>query len=414
MTPHDRLPIAVIAFWTMFCPNPLLSANFYSYYDPANDTEQDLFEALAPHSLPGGLKAHASATTSLTYTDNVRNSDANRKSDIGNTTEARLAIASDWERHAVDAGVAGAFTKFRDENGEDSHHLSLWLNGRADIGEQTQLLAGVMQREETEARDDPLAPFGLSERRDFGISSGHLGFRYDGVLLASGQGEWSRTTFENSVDGNDFSYENHNDNRYQLRLGYPITDDLALFVQPAFSTQDYGRNDPSGLNRDSAAMEMLAGVSYRFSDITKGELGAGYIHRDFDDNRLDDVTDTAVHGVLNWNGIEDLLVRGWVDRTVRATTLAGVNDLIVTTTGISLAYALDEDWRITGLAGFDYYDFSGLDRQDEVYTLGLGADYRLQEGLWTSLNYRYRNRDSNAIGRDFDSNTLLLSLGFAI
>lgn len=411
---HDRLLIPVVAVMVAFCPNPLFSASFYSYYDPSNDVEQNWAEALAPHSLPGGFNVNASASTSLTYTDNVRNSETNRQSDFGNTTEARLSIASDWERHSVEAGVAGAFTKYRDYDGEDSEHLSLWLNGRADIGEQTQLLAGIAQREETEARDDPLAPLGLSERRDFGVSSGHLGFQYDGVLLASGKGEWSRTTFENSVDGNDFSYENHDDARYQLRLGYPLTDDLAVFVQPAYSTQDYSRNDPGGINRDSDAMEALAGVSYRFTDITQGEIGAGYIRRTFDDNRLEDASDMAVHGVISWQGIEDLLVRGWMDRTVRATTLAGVNDLVVTTTGLSLAYLLDEDWRITGLASFDMYDFSGVDRQDDVVTLGLGADYRIREGLWTSLNYRYRNRDSNAAGRDFDSNTLLLSLGFAI
>lgn len=404
----------VVALCAVFIPLTAQAASFHSYYDPADDVTEIAPSASQEELLAGGFTATATATTGLEYTDNVALSDNNTRSDIGSRNTARLTLASDWDRHALNAGGGGSFTRFREAHGEDRHDYYGFVDGRIDTSEETAILAGLTHRERTEERDDPLAPAGLSDRREFGVTTGNLGFRYEGPLVLSGKGEWSRTRFHSTIDGTDFSYEDHDTSRYALRVGYPVTEDLLVFVEPSVGWEEYDLTDPSGLTRDNRFRQWLTGVDYRFTDITRLELGAGRIARDFDDPALTDASGTALSFALSWEGVEDLLVKAAARRTIESTSLSGVNDLTATGASLLLRYDIAEDWQIYGLTGWDSYDYNGILREDDVLTFALGANYRITDAVTIGLDYRHRRRDSSAAGFDFTSNMILWTVSFTL
>lgn len=402
------------ALCIVFVPLATQAGSFYSYYDPAGDVTEIAPSASEEEILAGGFIAAASATTGLEYTDNVALTDTNERSDIGTTNAARVTLSSDWDRHALNVGAGGSFTRFREEQSEDRHDYYGFVDGRIDTSEDTAVLAGITHRELTESRDDPLAPAGLSDRREFGVTSGNLGLRYDGPLLLSGKGEWSRVRFHSKIDGTDFDYEDRDISRYVARVGYPVSEDLVVFVEPSIGWEDYDQTDPTGLTRDNRFRQWLAGVDYRFTDITRLELGAGRIWRDFDEPAIPDASGAALSFALSWEGVEDLLVKAAAQRTIESTSLSGVTDLTATGASLLLRYDIAEDWQVHGLTGWDNYDYGGILREDDVLSFALGANYHITDSITTGLDYRHRRRDSSATGFDFTSNTILWTVSFIL
>ena len=410
--------------------NPVFAATpYYSYYDPIYDSGVVEEESISKEASLGdrvfgnadngigcylsSFRVHADAATATNYTDNAKLSKTNRESDIAQDMGARFAAESDWERHQLRFGVSGNLRRFRNEVSENQNGLNLFTDGRLDITDEWSLTANLAYNQTSEERNDPQeTATNLSRLRTIQTTGGGVGIDFNGYPFAvSTHSTYNRIQFE-KLDGESQEFRNRDVSRYFVRVSYPLTDDLHVFVQPAYSQEVYdSAHDAAGIKRDSKAYEMLGGVSYNVTDLTVLDFGIGQIRRSFDDARLRDAQGLSVDATLRWSPYENFTLDSSITRTIESTTLVGVNDLIVTSGRILPSFAISKELIATGELGMDRFEFADLNNTaDHDYLAGMGLHYLWNESVNTGIQYRYRRRLSDAAERDFYSNTILLTL----
>ena len=57
-------------------------------------------------------------------------------------------------------------------------------------------------------------------------------------------------------------------------------------------------------------------------------------------------------------------------------------------------------------------DGSGSDRTDDITAAGVALNYDLRDWLKPSLSYDFVDRDSDVVGNDYQSNTVMATLAF--
>jgi hypothetical protein len=55
-------------------------------------------------------------------------------------------------------------------------------------------------------------------------------------------------------------------------------------------------------------------------------------------------------------------------------------------------------------------DYSGIDRTDENYEIGVGVNYFLMRNFVVGAGYNYRQRNSNVADADYSRNLFMLNL----
>ena len=407
---------------------------YYSYYDPIYDSGV-VMEELVPQGeslgdalfgtsesrethLGGFLssfKLHAAASTSVSYTDNVRLSQDSRKSDIAHNGSASLLADSDWDLHALAFGFAGNLKRWQDVSSENQDGINFFANGKLDITDEWTLSANFNYTKDTEGRDDPEALASDAQLRGIQNYGGGLGLEFAGYpCTVSLRSTINRLTYE-KLDGETLGFRDRDVYRYSARIGHPLTESLSVYVQPAYGREIYAESkDASGFARDSSAYELLGGVTYNVTDLTSLDFGMGVVRREFEDSRLQDPQNVAINISLHWAPYEDFSVNTTINRNLASTTLTGVNSITVTQNKLSFANAFRDNLIGTFELGYDMFEFSDSGRVDKDYTAGAGLNYLWSEAINAGVNYRFKTRDSSAINRDFYSNTILLTLSFSL
>ena len=106
----------------------------------------------------GNLKAFFALETGANFTDNVQQSETDRKSDIGLLLAPKFNIESDWSRHKFTAQGNGEFVRYRDESDYDTQEgRSARRSSSRGPAEQRPLdLAGILH---------PHPGYGVGDRR---------------------------------------------------------------------------------------------------------------------------------------------------------------------------------------------------------------------------------------------------------
>ena len=290
--------LLLVCLWS----SPCLAASYYSYYDPIYDSgvvEEDLMpkgvslgDSLFGKSGQGvggflsSFKLHADAATAADYTDNTKLSKTDRQSDVADNTSINLAAESDWDRHQLRFGISGNIERYRDAVSENQHGFNLFTDGRIDITDEWSVNGNLNYINATEGRDDPQETNpNLSRLRTVQNTGGGVGLDYRGYpFVISTRNTYNHIEFE-KLDGEAQGFRDRSVDRTFTRVSYPLTDEVNLFIQPAYSREIYDvSRDASGIKRDSKAYELLGGVTYNITDITTLDVGVGQIRREFEDN----------------------------------------------------------------------------------------------------------------------------------
>lgn len=356
---------------------------------------------------------HTDASTATNYTDNAKLSKTDRESDIAQDFYAGVTAESEWERHQLRFAVNGNLKRFEKEVSENQNNYNVLADGRLDITDEWSLNANLGYNQTSEDRSDPQeTAANLSRLRNVETTGAGVGIDFNGYpFVVSTRSTYNRIQFE-KLDGEAEQFRNRDVSRYFLRVSYPINDDLRVFVQPAYSREIYdSAHDVSGIDRDSKAYEMLAGVTYNVTDLTVLDLGIGQIHRSFDDARLNDAQGLSVDASLRWSPYENFTLNSTLTRTIESTTLADVNDLVITSGRMIPSLAISKELVATGELGADRFEFAdAAESADHDYLAGMGLHYLWNDSVNTGIQYRYRRRFSDVADRDFYSNTILLTL----
>ena len=77
-----------------------------------------------------------------------------------------------------------------------------------------------------------------------------------------------------------------------------------------------------------------------------------------------------------------------------------------------MRHELRRNLTLQASGGFSYIDYEGISRNDQIYSAGLGAEWKMTRRLTLEPSYGFQLRDSNSSGLDFTDHRVSLSLSY--
>lgn len=227
---------------------------------------------------------------------------------------------------------------------------------------------------------------------------------------------WNGTTYENHRDS-------YNDRQtYAIPLGLyhsVVTEKLRAGLSYEYRYTDLAANT----NERTQGLKPGIQQVHFFGLSAIGELTekvtlngrVGYTTSDYS-RRSRSLGDSDRENTLGFNGAVDYKATektSWRLAFNRDFEIAGNGDSI-TSTGVALSavHQMDSQWSFNGSVDYRRDDYTDYDRCDDVYTLSVGANYKINDNLGIGTNYRFQWDDSSRDSERYTNNIITLSLNF--
>lgn len=234
-----------------------------------------------------GFVIYPRVRAQVAYDDNVRARSTSGDGDAAFIVEPSVRAVSEWSRHQLGFSAAGALTRFTKLDAENSETFAVQGEGRYDVGDEVRLYGHVDYHRDAERRSAPGAMRNSLRPASYNTTSAGAQLTWQGNRLRlAATVDAARIDYGDvrTIEGLVFDSRELDRKRYQagLRADYAITADLAVLVSGTVGQIDY---DPQGgaiiPDRSARKAELLAGISFEFTDLLRGEIAMGYINQNF-------------------------------------------------------------------------------------------------------------------------------------
>jgi hypothetical protein len=200
--------------------------------------------------------------------------------------------------------------------------------------------------------------------------------------------------------------EDSSENRGILTLTYNLNATNHLDLQGMMWNRDY---DGDLSDYDSYQGEL----TYRreFSSWLKGEAGAGYQKRDFDESGLDDMDEFIFHimvdAATDVSKLNFAFERNIVDFTISNEYFTAYR------ADLNGEYIFIDVIRAYAGGYYQNSDYENSSREDDTYNGHVGVGYSFLDKMFeVGLEYDFTTRDSSESGLDYDENRVFLRIDF--
>jgi len=374
----------------------------------------------------GGFIIYPSVTTSVEYTDNLFNQATNEEDDTVFAVSPELLVESQWSRHALNF-AAGLSSNFHSENdGDDVTDYNVGVDGRLDITRDTFATAAVgydVSHEDRGSPDLPSAAAEPGEIEEF-FANVFLTHRFNRLSLRPGF-EYTDTDYDDVPLLPPAGGVVNNDDRDRdeivgsLRASYEVSPAFSVFGEGRYREIKYDNFDDNlgggGVaRRDSDGFDALAGTSFDLGALARGEVAVGYTEQDYDSQLIPDIDGFIYEGSVQWFVTDLTTVNIGGARSVEETTINNSAGYLSTSASLGVDHELRRNILIGADASYTNNGYEGINRDDDVYSLGVDGTYLLNRNFRVSLEYDFEARESNAVASDYDTNSVLLALRAAL
>jgi hypothetical protein len=355
----------------------------------------------------GSMILYPSLMSSLLYDDNVyaRNRlDPKKQGDLTYRVAPGLFLKSDWNRHSFAAYGTAEFVGY--QKNENLNHINgvAGFDSVIDIQRDKKWAFGGKYERQNEA-------FGVGESvgnfdkpvimdRLFGYTSYTQTFnRVRLGLLGTVKDEQFTDTVASGVKV-DQSYRDNTQYAGAVRAGYETGPGTVLFAEAGadrkqFKTSIFTSNGYRG----------IVGVETDFSKLVKGEVYAGYAHRNYENTTLGELGYFSYGGNLSWYATQLLTVSLLAGRDVNETLNAGLpGTYINSSVGMRIDYELLRNLILTARGGYEYHSYNNTNRHEELVRTGLGATYLVSRYFTVGLDYNRLDYAGTVAGTDYARN----------
>jgi hypothetical protein len=306
----------------------------------------------------------------------------------------------------------GAYADNSDENYTD---YLLQTDGRLDVTRNSKLGALLSYAGAHEERGSPNDISTQTEPVEYNVRTAQLEFmqKMDDAkvnVIYSNQDftyDDGHTSAGTNVDN---KIRDRVDNEIDARLSYEAGDGIEPFIQVGFNDRDYnGRSD-----RDSDGYKVIGGVRSDITGTLFGDIYAGVMSQNYKSAAYKDY-DGATYGVNGyWNLSGLTTLTGNVAREVQETIAAGASNFVQTRARLNLDHELQRNIILSGLLGYATNDYSGIAREDDIWSLGAGMKYLFNQHFHAYANYTFTTQDSNVNANSYDQNKILFGIRAAL
>ena len=386
--------------------------------------------AWAPVPVPiGPFDATPALTVGARYDDNVFAQEDGKKSDLIGVISGQMLLNSDWNRNLVQIDAHAEYDGYADNTDESHVTGGVGALGRLDLTRSFALIGRALYDHRVESRIDTGAPTFTKHPVEY-----EQGLAEVGVVQA-----FNRLKLQADLGVNAVSFDNaetpagtpviqdYRDRTLvsgRLRADYALGPDASTYLQITANDRIYGSRagDIAGYDRNSQGFDAEAGVSFDLRDLSRGEIGVGYIYQGFADPRIANVSGPGARGRLQYFPTGLTTVTFDVERVVADSALAQSPAYLLTSTDIRVDHELLRNVILLATAGYSQADYEGVDRTDSRPFAQAGVTYLMNRAISWKLLYSVLHQSSSgsgdipgvpgaeiAAGRSFTDNQITLT-----
>jgi hypothetical protein len=335
------------------------------------------------------------------------------------TTEAGLALQSDWGSSDLHGALKAGYTDYFAASEDDAPYANGVLDGRLDVTRDLSFDA----EGRLSIADQTLASLGLAGSaavastahplvETYGATGG--GAQKLGDLTLALHGSLDHTSYENAtIDGvvDDLSSDDYSDLGLRARASYEASRAISPFVELDVDTRRYDDGvDAAGYARNSNGVTGLAGATLGFTQQLTGETSLGYGERAYQDPRLPEMSSPLVNASLIWTATPLTTVTAKAQTTLAETITPGASGAIQHNYTIDVAHDLTRSLTLGASAGYSTDDYVGVALHDATATLGARAEYHLSRDVILKASATRQDYVSSAPNSNYIANVFLLGL----
>ncbi len=351
----------------------------------------------------------------VTATSNA-DSSFNGKSAVLSETTLRLNAASDWESHSATIDAYGNYRK--SISGQEVKDLSGGIDGRLqlDLADDMRALARLGYSMRPESTSSPVVISGTAERPTLHTLNGALGVeKAVGKFRFGVTGEAVDESYSDAelTDGTTLSQKDRDSRLYtgKVRVGYEVSPALTPFGEVEFGRRVYDlRFDTAGFERSSKRTGARAGVEIDMGEKFGGEISAGWISEDFDDDRLKTVSAATIAADLRWSPMRGTIVGLTGETFVEGSTTPGDSGSVLYNGRLSVERQIRSNLTAFLAGGVGYRDYASSNDHELRLSAEAGLTWWLNRYAGLTGKLRHETFDSTLPFRDAKTNSVFVGL----
>lgn len=366
----------------------------------------------------GGFTLYPQLAAGADYTTNVFKTDTDEEADAFLIFDPSVRAVSNWGRHRLE-GQAGLHTRrYIEQDSEDETGWYLRALGRLEIHGQSYLTGAADVQQLYLRREDSDFPTAATEPVPY-ISSGvNLRGVHEFGRIRMGVGLRLRHNRFEDVDALaglrlDMSGRDIDSVGAELKAEYAFAPGRAAFVRGEVVENDYRHDEPLyGPVRDSTDQSILAGANFDLTALMRGEVGVGYLSREYDSPTFDDISGLAVAGTVEYFPTPLTTLTFSVHRRVEDSYLPNSGGYVSSGGGVRIDHELLRNLLLKLEAQVVEEAYEDIDRTDEETRFTAGARWLVSRSVWLEGAATWLSLDSSGAARrrSFDDLRLMLTL----
>jgi len=353
--------------------------------------------------------------TGLTATSNA-DSSANGSEAVLSETTLRLNAASDWASNSAEINAFGTFRKTL--SGEEVDDVEGGVDAllELELGNEYRARGTFEYSITPESAASPVVIPDTVEEPYAQTVGGTLGLEKDvGKARFAVTGGISHDAYGDAdlEGGGVLSQKDRDATLYtlELRTGYEISPSLTPFIEAEFGRNQYDQEvDSAGYRRSGDQYAFRGGLAFNRGEKLSGEVAAGWIREDFDDDRLEPLSAPSVAADVLWSPLRGTNVRLGGSTTLEGTTTPGESGSILYSTSLGIERQMRSNLTGNALFGAAWRDYVGDDGHETILNAEASLTWWLNRYAGITGRVRHETVSSNLPDRDSETNSIFLGL----
>jgi len=204
-------------------------------------------------------------------------------------------------------------------------------------------------------------------------------------------------------------FRSRNENAVSAYVFYRVMPKTSLFAEYDFKNVYFTTKPAGSAVLDNNVHSGLLGVTWELSERSKGTVKAGYLHKIFDDTAQKSFGTFAASLDISHNFNDYNSVKLIGARTVNESSLVGSNYSVSTGVTGEATHKFNDRVSTTLKVSFNDESFSNSTRSDQVVLGGVKIAYAFRRWLETSVEYYWRQKNSNDNAYDSTENNVAVA-----
>jgi hypothetical protein len=343
----------------------------------------------APVIQAGPVEVHPYLSLLEIYSDNIYLVPVNRKHDFITTIAPGVQFKMPIRRHALFLTGNTTINQYAHHSSENSIDWNVSGAGDFNFGSRINLKLSDKYLDAHEPRSQSSS----SAMEKYRNNNASASLSYILADISKLQLDYTSDIWKYTSTSSDF--RSRDENAVSAYVYYRVMPKTSLFTEYDFKNVYFTSKTAASGDLDNTVHSGLLGVTWELSERSKGTVKGGYLYKIFDDRTQKNFGTFAasVDIAHNFNDYNSVKLDG--ARTVNESSLAGSSYSVSTGVTGEATHKFNDRISATLKASFSDESFANSPRSDQIILGGAKVAYAFRRWLECSVEYYWRQKNSN-------------------